>query len=396
MNTLTAPSTRRSQWWAVLAASALLLAGLWLAAAEDGGEPSAGAAPVPAAAVAPPVSVVQVSPATAQAQIRLLAEILPRWHTEVRAFVRGEVVQVADALRSGVRVERNQVLLQIQPSAYELQMAEAKNRLASAQVQLLHARREAQQARTDWQRSGLPGEPDSPLTLHTPQLQAAQAEVDAAQTQVRHAQTLLDYTQVKAPFAAVVVKPLVSPGESVEEGQALFEIMNTDELIMQVKLDEAQWRLLRADWRGALAELADLQGSPIGQARIEQDSGFVERAGRQRVLNLVVLAPTGGQYRNEALLPGVFVRLTLPGAIHENLLAVPESALTRDGFVWYVDDRNRLGRFVAQVVFSLDGYSYLHLPPELPVPVTVATLPLESYLPGKAVQPVVASAAARP
>lgn len=59
------------------------------------------------------------------------------------------------------------------------------------------------------------------LVLREPQLESAKARVAAAEVAIAQAQLDLERTQVRTPFAALVLERSVSAGSQVSEGQAL-------------------------------------------------------------------------------------------------------------------------------------------------------------------------------
>jgi len=52
---------------------------------------------------------------------------------------------------------------------------------------------------------------------------------------------------------------------------------------------------------------------------------------------------------------GLFVAVEIPGRVLDHVLTVPESALTPDGLVWFVDEADRLVSVVGQPLFYDDG-----------------------------------------
>ncbi len=382
---MSAPRPRR-QWLALGAALLVLGAALgWLEQMAASNAPAAPAAIVPEPL---PVSVRQIAPASQRAQIRVLAQVQPRWQTAIKAFVRAEVIAIAPAVRAGSQVRRGDLLVTLQDSAYRAAVAEARNRLSRSEVRWLEAQREAQQARRNWQRAALAEAPGSPLTLHEPQLQAARAEVEAAQAALADAQTQLDYTRLRAPYDGVIVRTSVNPGEVVEAGQMLLELLDHRQLEIPVLLDASQWQLLASDWQGQPAQVQLLQGEARWQARLEREGAEIDRASRQRRLYLTLnlpAEPQGASATHPRLLPGETVRVTLPGRRFDAVLAVPQGAYTRDGYVWWVDASRQLQRYRAQPLFADQQHFYLPLPEGEGPAVGAWNLvlaPLSNFVPG--------------
>ncbi|MCW8876241.1 MAG: efflux RND transporter periplasmic adaptor subunit [Kangiellaceae bacterium] len=341
-----------------------------------------------------PVSVVLVAAKKHRAMITALGEIKPRWQSEVRAFVRGKATFVSKNALAGKIVKEDELLATIDDTRYLAQLAEANNRLAAAKISLLVAQRESNQAKRNWQRSGLPGKPESPLAFHEPQLAAAKLEVEAAQLAVKDANFDLQQTKIKAPFDGVVISRTINPSETVEVGAPLFTLISNSLFEIPVKLNGHQWQLLGDKWQQQTATVSEIDRDTKWQARLDRAAGFIDQDTRQRTLFLVVDNTPG-------LIVGNMVRATIQGRQFQDLLRVPQSALTREGFIWLIDKNNQLQRWRAQVMFSEDNWSYIRLPEvasliennnrnnksDTSLYWQVVVTPQESFLPGAATTP---------
>lgn len=346
------------------------------------------------AAVPTPVSVMLVTAKKHQAKVAALGEVKPRWQSEVRAFVRGKTKFLSERALAGKTVKKNEVLASIDDTRYRAQLAEANNRLAAAKVSLLVAQRESEQAKRNWQRSGLQGLPESPLAFHEPQLAAAELELEAAQLAVKEANFELQQTNIIAPFDSVVVSRTINPGETIEIGTPLFTLISNSVFEIPVKLNHHQWQLLDDNWQQQTATISELDGNNKWQAKLDRAAGFVEPDTRQRTLYLVIENTSGP-------IVGNMIRANIQGRQYHGLLKIPQSAITREGFIWLVDKNNQLQRWRAQVVFSEDNWSFIQLPDVASLTENsnrnnaadttfywqVVLTPQESFLPGTAVTP---------
>lgn len=334
----------------------------------------------------PSVSIVEVSVDTQRASIETLAEVIPRWNSVVKSFVRGEIVKVSSLLRDGERVKKGDVLIWIDDTAYRAQLERAQSRLNIASVELLKVEREAAQARRNWTRSGMKGAPESLLTLYEPQLNVAVGDVAAAKAELAEAKKQLSYTRITAPFDGVITQREVSPGEAIEVGQSLLSVMSLDELEVPVMLDDYQWSLLARDWQGMNARLTEVGiGSRQWMAVMERDAGHIQRDTRQRMLYL-----RAKQTEKEKLLPGSFVKIELPGRLIEDVLVLPDSTLTRDGYIWYVDAEHYLRRYNVQPIYRHSKSIAVNPPNTLSESWKIVTTPLASFLPGTKVETQIA------
>ncbi len=78
---------------------------------------------------------------------------------------------------------------------------------------------------------------------------AARAARDAARAQLAQASQQADYTVVRAPFAGVVARRDVEPGETVAPGQPLMSVYAPGELRIEVAVPQGQAETIRRDPR---------------------------------------------------------------------------------------------------------------------------------------------------
>ncbi|MCE0482697.1 MAG: HlyD family secretion protein [Methylacidiphilales bacterium] len=133
------------------------------------------------------------------------------------AFIEGHVVTMSSKLSNRVSqvliddnydVEKDQLLVQIDPRDYE--------------VQLHQAQATATKAKADYERD---------LALANSQaiskqdLDTTKAATDVAEAQLEQAQLNLEYTRITAPVAGRITRKNVEPGDYVETGETLFSIV---------------------------------------------------------------------------------------------------------------------------------------------------------------------------
>lgn len=348
----------------------------------------------------PPVSFQPIQTGDYPLNIDALAQVTPKWQSQMKASVRGEVGYLSPQLVIGGRVKKGETLLEIESSASLVALAESQKRVFSAKLRLLETQREAQLETR--QRVAIKDSTPafSALVSYEPQLKVANAELQAAIAELAHAKVQLAYTQVSAPFDAVVLSRAINPGETVEIGQPLFELMNLQTLEIQVKLDARQWQQLTPDWRGTRVRLDSVNRDFHCWALMAREGGYLEKKTRQRLLLLTYDALPN---QTATLMPGDFVRVALPGKTHTNLLRVPQSALTRDGYLWLIDKDNRLQRYPTESLFSEADFLYVPAPENLALSVEttlqttndsagsatfqVVLLPMSNFVPGVEVLP---------
>ncbi|WP_254054606.1 efflux RND transporter periplasmic adaptor subunit [Roseovarius sp. EL26] len=329
---------------------------------------------------APVVTVEPVSVQTQSARVEVYGEITPRWSAEIRAEVSGRITQVEGAGLAGARVEAGQPLFAIDKTQYQADVANTKLMLAQAHLALLEAQNKTEVARRQFTRDGT--QPPNDLALRLPQLQIATLSVATTERQLIAAEAKLSKTSVDAPFSGIVTERFVSLGQSVTEGDRLAKLVDRENFELTIELDHDEWALLKHPLAGQSADVLDRNGNPFATAVVRQGGGFLDQKTRQFRVFLDLSATD-----NEVILPGDFVRVILQGRSLDATLNVPATALTREGYVWHVDNNEQLQRFKPSILFRANNRVVIAAP-EGETFLQVAVTPLAIFLPNQWVQPM--------
>ena len=165
---------------------------------------------VEAATAAAPSAAASNAP---NAVLQATGYVTARRQATVSAQITGTLTEVL--IEEGERVEAGQVLAQLDDTAQQARMAEARAQVAATRAQAGQFRTQLAQNQRDLERQQeLVGRKlvsqQSVETTRTQgetlsaQLTAQQRAVDVAEAQLRSAKVQLDYTTVRAPFAGVV------------------------------------------------------------------------------------------------------------------------------------------------------------------------------------------------
>lgn len=372
-----APQTLRRRQWMVFGGGLALIV-----IAIVGTDLLSGSAP-PSAAEAPArplVSVVESAPGAFAAEIRVQAVAEPRNDLTVRAMVSAPVAEISDNLLPGARVTAGDLLIRLETHALEAQLANARNRLAAADLTLATEEAEAARARDAWRRSGETGAPP-PLRARAPQLAAARAEREAAEAEAEDVRQSMRYANITAPFDAVVVERAVSPGEMVAAGDVLARLRQDSVLDIAVQLSERERALLGDDLAAISARLVDRATGRSHPAEVRALGGVIDPATRLDTLYLTHRR-ADEDAGAEALPAGAVVDAVFEGPRTGPLHRAPESALTRDGLIWTVDADERLRSLPATLAFSRNGEAYLVIAGAGEQPLRIARSPVTSFVDG--------------
>lgn len=159
------------------------------------------------------------------------------------------------------RVEAGQVLLRL--SAVEQQAG-----ASGAQAQLRAAQAQASEAEANYRRYADLAPQQYVSKTQLDQARAARdsaiAARDAARAVLMQASQQSDYTVVRAPYAGVVARRHVEPGEAVQPGQPLIDVIAPGALRVELQLPEREAEAIRAAGSAELL-LDDGRRAPVGR-----------------------------------------------------------------------------------------------------------------------------------
>lgn len=247
---------------------------------------------------------------------------------EVRPQVNGIIID--RLFTEGSKVEKGDVLYQIDPATYEATLDSAKAELASAQATLQRAKLQAERYRELVKNRAISEQDyeDADATYR-----AALASSMAAKAAVKSAQINLDYTEIKAPISGRIGKSFVTEGALVTASQTdyLATIQQIDPLYVDLSqpsntvLKLRQRATSQGEMKVSGIKLTLDDGTEIDQPASLQfaDVSVDESTG---TVSLRALLPN----KDNTLLPGLYVRAKVPVDNVDSAILVPQAAVSRD------------------------------------------------------------------
>lgn len=260
---------------------------------------------------------------------------------ELRARIQGFLEKIN--FQPGQRVEKGDVLFEIDSRQYEAAVEQAKANVQARKATLVGAENDAKLARemAD-QRAG--SEIDA--LIKAARRDTFVAEVAEAEAQLIDATLNLEFCRIVAPMDGRITRNYVDIGNLVGRGEPtlLAEIIQATPAFLTVDVSEADVLEVR---RERMASQEEPQSAEVEPGQIEagkwrpcelalSDRPEFEHKGHIDYVDPKVDPETGTlrvrtRYENldEVLLPGLFSRVRFPMSSRQALL-VPESALLRD------------------------------------------------------------------
>lgn len=282
-----------------------------------------------------PVSITTLMPKTKQLTVNITGVTQARWVTNLVAAVEGRAEVLEAGLEPGILVEREQVLLRQQDSAYQAAVDAANSRLAEAQLNLkrtLHQQTVAKNSKAILH---------TPYARFEPQVKSAQDSVKAAKSALINAQQHLSDTQIRAPFPAIILERQVTPGQWLQAGQQLFLLADKNSIDVRVELSDNDWNQLASTEIDSAADITTSEGE-TWQGSIRYIAPTRDKSTRQRSLILKVENPYVALSERKRLLPDTQVNVQFSGKSEAQVFILPASTLTEDGDVWTLNTEAQL------------------------------------------------------
>jgi len=291
-----------------------------------------------AAPAARPVVLASVDSRDLAERIEATGELLAKEHAELAAEVGGQVTAIQ--AEEGQAVVAGQVLLEIDPERRRLERDTAAAQLAEAQANLAESLRTLKRFELLQSRAV---ESQAKLDQVKTAVATARARVDQGQAQLHMAERALRDSEVKAPFAGLVARRLVSRGDYVSVAKPLYELVSLDPIEVEFHVSEVDSGRVNLD-RPVGVRVAS-HPDVVFQGRVTMVAPTIDP--KTRTLRVkALIANADGRLR-----PGLFARADLGVAERKGVLLVPEEAVLQrsDGAVVFrVGEGNRAERTVIE------------------------------------------------
>jgi multidrug efflux system membrane fusion protein len=342
--------TKRRNWPATLTVAVLLwggIAGAWWWASQPAPQSPAAAganrggtaAPGPRAATgagrAQPVSAGSIELRDINVIQQAIGTITALNTVVVRPRIDGELKAVH--FSEGQAVRAGQLLAEIDPRAFEVQLAQAEGQLARDQAQLANARNDLARYQDLVSRDAIARQQ---LDTQAALVKQLSGSIRVAEAAVENARLMLSYTRITAPISGQAGLRLADPGNVVRAGDSagLVVITQTQPIsvvfsIPESVLPQVRARLARQDRPRVEAWDRELKTRLALGEVVSLDNAIDVATGTIRI-------KAQFENRDGALFPNQFVNIRLYLNTLTRTLAAPAPALQRGAagtFVYVID-----------------------------------------------------------
>ncbi|MBE0590842.1 MAG: efflux RND transporter periplasmic adaptor subunit [Gemmatimonadales bacterium] len=243
------------------------------------------------------ISVAAAAEAAAQRQAGLLSQVA------------GRIMRIR--IGENDRVERGQLLLEIDTTEYALRVSQARAGLNKAEATFRELTLFDDQIE------------DAAIRAERQRVARAKSGLEDAELALRQSEIELDRTRIRAPFSGRAASIRVVEGQNVRVGDDLLLVIDLDPLRVEVQVLEGEVGLLAQGNRARISFAAFPGETFVG--RIQAINPVVERETRTARVTVALPNPNG------RILPGMYARVSLEARKLPDRILVPRSAvLERD------------------------------------------------------------------
>jgi len=403
----------------VLAPFAIVLAGGLLGAYLVMSRPQARPSPVEEKVL--PVRVVNARIENVRPDLFVYGEIISGREAEIRSMVSGRIVELDPEFRSGAYVVTGQRFARIDPFDYDIAVRERQANLDEARAALGEYNAELETERklialldeqlklreTDRDRAenlvkkrqtSEKALDDAQLAVNAARqvrLQTEQAisvllaKIDQQHAAIARAEAQLELanrdladTVISAPFAGYLQGVDVATGKRLAAGESLGRLIDAAGLEARFELPNTDYaRLIGSGDSGAPAGVHPLAGTEVRVKWRVGESAYTYRGHIERVEAEIDSTSGGvGLYARidegplGILRPGAFVEVTLPDVPYDDVIMLPETAVSGERTIYVIED-SRLVAHTVDVIRRFDDKVLVRGEVESEAPVVAEQFP---------------------
>ncbi len=329
--------------------------------------------------------------------VQIFGTLIPARDVELRSLVAGEIIQVSSNFKEGALLQKEEILIEVDPFDYEAILAEKKAGALEARSRLVELKATEKSDRASLRRDQEILEVDirnlkrseklakkgnisdkalddarSALSRQHQQVEqrTAQLEVQGARigqqeavlerlrVGIRRAERDLENTQLKAPFTGYVSELGVELGKRIDAKDKVARLIDADQLEVQFHLSDRQYGVLIGSKGGVINRPVSVSWMTGNKEHIFH--GKIARIGSEikaETGGIEIYAILDGNSLIKEARPGAFVTVTLTGELYPNAVRIPEYSVYDRSKV-YVIEEGRVAERKVTVVFD-NGESLL-------------------------------------
>lgn len=286
-----------------------------------------------------PVRTIQAQVHDLPVHVKAIGTVTPLNTVTVKSRVDGQLIRVV--FEEGQRVERGDLLAEIDPSSYRIRLAQAEGQLQESNAQLASARSDLDRIRGLHEQHLVT---DQQLEVQQALVAQREGAVRSVQAQVDDARLQLDYTRITAPISGRTGLRQIDAGNLIKANDAagLVVITQTRPITVSFTIPEVDLQSVLEPFRA---------GEKLTVEAWDRNERMLLDTGVLKTVDNQIDVATGtlrlkAEFSNESehLFPNQFVNVRMRVRTLEDAVVIPSAAVqfgSRGTYVYIVDENKK-------------------------------------------------------
>lgn len=302
----------------------------------------------------PLVEVLVLETMTANFEVRSQGTVLPLTETVLSAEVQGTITSISPKFIAGGFFDRNEVLMRIDPTNYEVAVKQAEALVKQRQIEFDGA--------TKLRSQGYRAEAE---------LASAAASLATAEADSVRARRNLERTYIRLPYEGLVRAKETDLGEFVNPGTRLGVVFATDYAEVRLPLTDSDLAFVDLPNAAAIKASGSANGPLVSlvatqkgkrvewQGQIVRTEGVVDEKSRVTYAVARIADPYRRHGEGNVLPIGTFVKAAIEGSAASNVIQVPRRVVRGTNELLFLDTDNKIEIRRVDIIRSDSEYSYV-------------------------------------
>jgi len=292
---------------------------------------------------------------TADFEVRSQGTVRPRTETVLSAEISGTITNISPKFVAGGVFDRNEVLMRIDPTNYEVAVTQAEALVKQRQIEYDGAKKLRSQ--------GYRAEAE---------FAAAEAALATARAEAVRARRNLERTYIRLPYDGIVRAKETDLGQFVSAGTRLGVVFATDYAEVRLPLTDSDLAFVDLpSGSGPSSSGEEITGPQVRlsatrkgelvewEADIVRSEGVVDEKSRVTYAVARIVDPYRRQNSGDTLPIGTFVRAAIEGSAAADVIRVPRKVVRGANELLFLTDENKIEIREVEIVRSDSEYSYI-------------------------------------
>lgn len=297
------------------------------------------------------VSVIPAEKANGTVWIEAMGTVKAKRDLNIVAEVGGRITWINEKFYPGGIFNKDEILIKIDKTDYEIALENAKSALALSQKNLLVEEGAARSAKAIEDMSKTSASKQArELRLRVPYIQAAEADLKAAEKALEKSQQDLIRTDVRAPFPILINTENIEIGHYVTKLSSIGEAVGTDTFWVEINVPLDKLKYLKIpginsqEGSKAIIQLQGTENEKLREGKVIRILGNLDDSGRMARLLVEIKDPLGlkSKFTEQPLLINSYVKVRLEGSRLDQMIKLDRQYLHEGNTVWTLDNNDRL------------------------------------------------------